>query len=280
MRGLKVFCAFTHQSGMRPDNSLDVYEGKEGEGFVKHYLLDFGEAFGGHGAGKERQWDGYEYFLSLGELSKSFVMPFHTKSWEKIENTPWPAVGPFEGDIFEPSHWKETWRYKPFDMSESSDNYWAAKIIGSLTYNHFKILVDAAEYPSKEESEYVLQTLIKRQKKILDYYYPQVTHIEFVKITDNRLILKDISPISFEKKGTNFKIQVKNENGKTISTNLKPVRKEGKLIIDLKNLLNKDMSYIIVTVKKINTVGNSAPAAQFHLIKQSTNKFKIAGVVH
>ena len=103
LRALKVFGAFTNQTDIRIDNSIDVYEGIGGKGFVKHYLLDFGEAFGGHGASHQRLWDGYTHIFSFSDLTKNlFRFGFGVEKWEHLQETAWPSVGAFESLYFDP----------------------------------------------------------------------------------------------------------------------------------------------------------------------------------
>ena len=73
MRALRVFAAFTNHSDIRPDNTLDAYVGPKDQGHVRHYLLDFGEAFGGHGMEHQRLWDGYTFMFSLKEIGRAHV---------------------------------------------------------------------------------------------------------------------------------------------------------------------------------------------------------------
>ena len=46
LRGLYVFCAWLNHTDAKSLNSLDVLTQENGCKFVKHYLLDFGAAFG------------------------------------------------------------------------------------------------------------------------------------------------------------------------------------------------------------------------------------------
>ena len=100
LRALRVFGAFTNQTDIRIDNSLDVYEGLAGEGFVRHYLLDFGEALGGHGATHQRLWDGFTHIFSFAEMGKNLLqLGLDVEEWEYLEPTPWKSVGALKPGI-------------------------------------------------------------------------------------------------------------------------------------------------------------------------------------
>jgi len=148
LRALRVFGAFINHSDMRVDNAGDFYQGSPGEGYVRHYLLDFGEAFGGHGAEHDYLWDGYEHLFSFGEAGHNFTrLGLEVDDWERIEYTPWKSVGAFEAEHFRPERWKEVYPYEPIHRSLPEDDYWAAKIVGAITPEQIRTLVEAADYP-------------------------------------------------------------------------------------------------------------------------------------
>ena len=45
LRGLRVFAAWLNHTDMKEDNTLDMFVEEGGRHFVKHHLVDFGEAF-------------------------------------------------------------------------------------------------------------------------------------------------------------------------------------------------------------------------------------------
>src|SRR5262249_24483827 len=107
LRALRVFGAFVNHSDMRVDNAGDFYQGASGQGHVEHYLLDFGEAFGGHGAEHEYAWDGFEHYFSYSNAAHNFVtLGLDVQPWENIVPTPWKSVGAFGAATFEPAAWE------------------------------------------------------------------------------------------------------------------------------------------------------------------------------
>ncbi|MBF0430958.1 MAG: hypothetical protein HQK83_06740 [Fibrobacteria bacterium] len=280
LRGLKAFCAFTHQSGMRPDNSLDVYEGEKGKGFVRHYLLDFGEAFGGHGAGKGRQWDGYEYFISPGKLVKNFFFPFRLNTWEKISNTQWSAVGPFESVVFEPEEWKETWRYTPFDKALPEDMYWAAKIVAALTREHIRVLVEYAEYPNKLAQEYVIETIMQRRAKLITHYFQKVTPLEFEAQENGTWSFTDMCLKSGLNSTGDYRVCILNPKGNIVSEQIAYKRDGAQIAITIKDSWFVNSSYAIISITALSDKTNAPRAAQFHFAKHDDNTCQLVGVTH
>ncbi|MFQ5599947.1 MAG: hypothetical protein ACE5G2_05270 [Candidatus Krumholzibacteriia bacterium] len=194
LRALRVFGAFVNHTDMRMDNSLDVYVGERGQGHVVHYLIDFGEAFGGHGAEHDRLWDGYNHLFSFGEVAANLVTAgLRVQSWENLGYTPWKSVGAFESRIFSPGDWRESTPYAPIRRSQPADDYWAAKILGALGREHITTLVRAADYPEVGAGEYIIDVLLERRRKLLDYVLRRVSPLEFVELVDGELHLVDVS---------------------------------------------------------------------------------------
>src|SRR5262249_17699399 len=193
LRALRVFGAFVNHTDMRVDNAGDFYQGEPGRGHVEHYLLDFGEAFGGHGAEHEYAWDGFEHYFSYSNAAHNFMsLGLNVKPWENVVPTPWPSVGSFEAVAFDPATWKEVYPYEPMRRSRPADDYWAAKIVAHLTHDQLKALVDAAGYPEQGAADYVLKTVWERRSKVLEYFMRQVTPVDAVGIEGQTLRLEDM----------------------------------------------------------------------------------------
>ncbi|MGH1365673.1 MAG: hypothetical protein ACRBF0_19075 [Calditrichia bacterium] len=283
LRGLRVFGAFTNQTDIRIDNSLDVYEGLVGEGFVKHYLLDFGEAFGGHGAGHERLWDGYEHIFSFKQMIENLAtLGLKKEPWESLEFTPWTSVGAFEAEVFDPGKWKETYPFKPIQNALADDNYWAAKIVASLTPAHFQMLVDSADYPEEGAADYIVDTLNKRQKKVVEYFYNQVSPLEFYSRDADVLTLEDrgIADIPGVNSGS-YQIRFFDKENNEVLESIEVVNREKfvDITLPLTNVVISD-GYLRLDVRVIRN-GSLAPRpAQIHLRAQADGDYRVVGVVH
>lgn len=180
LRALRVFGAFVNHSDLRIDNTMDVYEGEPGMGFVRHYLLDFGEAFGGHGAEHDFRWDGFRPIFSFSELGRHLVtLGLKRESWESIEPTPWKSIGSFESKVFQPDGWRPVRPFGPIDRSLPADDYWAAKILAALQPEQLAALVQAAHYPEPGAAEYLFEVLLERRAKVLQWAFSRVTPVEF-----------------------------------------------------------------------------------------------------
>ena len=134
-------------------------------------MIDFGEAFAGHGAEHDYLWHCFNHIFSFNQACTNLVtLGFKVHPWENIHYTHWKSVGAFESKTFEPEDWKEVYPYEPIRNSQAADNYWAAKIVGALTRDHLKTLVEAARYPDEAAAEYMTATCMKRRHDVLRYF--------------------------------------------------------------------------------------------------------------
>jgi hypothetical protein len=195
MRALKVFCTWVNQTGIRPDQTIDTYVGEPGTGYVRHYLVDFGEAFGGHALTHRvlYMWDGYETYIDFGSaLTNLVTLGLKVHPWENLELSPYRSVGFFEADIFDPANWREVYPYEPIRESRAEDDYWAAKIVGAVTPDHLRALFAEAGYSEPGAADYLLGVLRERRRKVLEHFLYEVTPLDWHGFDGSVVTLRDV----------------------------------------------------------------------------------------
>jgi hypothetical protein len=179
LRGLRVFAAWLGHTDMKQDNTLDMYVEEGGKKYLRHYLIDFGEALGGHWGEKNRDEDGYEHFWDWQNQPKAFLaLGLWKRPWEGRIKTKWPAVGAFAAADFDPEGWREAYPYFPFFESNEADHYWAAKIAMRFERRHIEAAMAHAKFSDPEATKYVVDTIIARQRKIGATYLEAVTPLD------------------------------------------------------------------------------------------------------
>ncbi len=114
LRAMRVIGAWVNHTDMKEDNTIDVYVEDGGRKYVRHYFIDFGEAFGGHGSEQGRLEDGYEYQFDWSRQFLATVsLGLWVRPWERLEVTEWPSVGAFTWEHFDPEYWREAYPYWP-----------------------------------------------------------------------------------------------------------------------------------------------------------------------
>ncbi len=284
LRGLRMFCAFTNMSDFSADNTLDMYVGEEGKGYIKHHIIDFDDAFGTHAARQNRLWAGYNHQFSFGDVMKNFISAgLIVEDWEKLKNSPWKSVGSFESTYFNPNDWKETHPYGPIGRSQPADEYWAAKIVGALTPEHIEVLVNAADYPEPEAEKFVIKSLVKRREKILQFCLNKVSPIEFLKLENEQLFLKDLGKLLLNRYFTDrsYEIHFYNDHIEEIRDKMIIKTDSAFFHIPVTNfLMEKANDYLRIDVLVSEGKNKGVSPAQFHLKRRKDLTIRLVGIVH
>lgn len=284
LRALRVFGAFTNYTDLRLENTLDVYFGKAGQGYVRHYLLDFGGALGAFSAEKDHLWEGSNYLFSFREVSENlFTMGLRVQAWENLRFTPWKSVGAFESKIFNPAKWRETYPFAPVQQSQPADNYWAAKILGSLSREHIEMLVMAANYPEDEAAAYVLKTLMERRRKTIEYFLTQVSPLEVEKFSDGKLYLIDMAKMLLGEDyfDSRYKIDYFNDSGNRVGKELILTDTGTRFSLEVPaDLIEHAGGYLKIDILTEWKYRSAPTPAQFHFRLGENGEIRLAGVIH
>jgi hypothetical protein len=193
IRGLRVFAAWLGHTDMKEDNTLDVYVEEGGRRFLKHYLLDFGEALGGHAAEKGRKEDGFEHFWDWQAQPKALLaMGLWKRPWEDRRKTRWRSVGAFSALDFDASAWREAYPYFPFFETEATDAFWAAKTAMRFERRHLEAAIAMGKLSHPDAARYLVDTLVARQRKLGLTYLEAVTPLDEVSIRPGALCAVDL----------------------------------------------------------------------------------------
>lgn len=194
VRGLGVFSAWLNHTDIKQDNTLDAYVEEDGRRYLKHYLLDFGEALAGQAAEARRNETGYEYWIdykynTLAALS----FGIWARPWEHLEETRWPSIGIFSAKYFDPQTWRPLSPYWPFDEADAADKFWAAKLVLRFDKPLLRALVETGELESRDAEAYLVDALYKRGRIVGDTYLEAVTPLDNFSIENHQLCAVDLS---------------------------------------------------------------------------------------
>ena len=179
LRGARVFAAWLNHDDSRGVNSLDMLETKDGRGYIKHYMFDFGSILGSgtyhaqvHRAGNEYIFEHAPGWRTLATLG------FYLRPWMLIDypDAP-PAIGRLEGDAFDPQKWKPEYPNPAFENMQLDDAFWAARIVSKFSDAMVRAIVEKARYSDPKATEYMTATLIKRRDKVLRYWLNAVNPV-------------------------------------------------------------------------------------------------------
>ncbi|HET6335415.1 MAG TPA: hypothetical protein VFG30_19450 [Polyangiales bacterium] len=194
LRGLKVLAAWLGHTDMKMDNTLDMYIEENNKHFLRHYLLDFGEALGAHQAEKGRLEDGWENVWDWAEQTKALLtFGLWKRPWEEQTQTPWPSIGAFSSRYFEPDLWKEAYPFSPFAEADKSDQYWGAKQVVRFTRPMIEAIVAEAQLSDPEAAKYLVDALLGRRWKIGRDWLDALTPFDDFKLVGNELCGVDLA---------------------------------------------------------------------------------------
>lgn len=194
LRGLRVLASWVGHTDMKEDNTLDMYVTDGQRRYLKHYLLDFGEALDGHAAEKGRREDGWEHFIDW-EMQAKATLSFGLwkRPWEDVKPTPWPALGSFSQHPFEPLAWREAYPFWPFAEMDASDAYWAAKLVLRFDRALLEAIVAEGKLSNADAERYLIDTLLARRDAIGRVYLDQVSPLDDFELTAKRLCMTDLA---------------------------------------------------------------------------------------
>jgi hypothetical protein len=193
LRALRVFAAWLGHTDVKEDNFLDMYVTEDGRRFLRHYLVDFGEALGGHQAEKGLLEDGWEYVVDWEMNVKSLLaLGLWRRPWEGQALTPWPSVGYFAATHFDPRGWREAYPFWPFDEMDAADAYWGAKLVMRFDRPLLEAIVSRAQLSDPAPAAYIVDTLLARRDAIGRAYLDDVTAVDELELAGGRLCGVDL----------------------------------------------------------------------------------------
>lgn len=185
LRGLRLLAAWTSHDDSRSINTLDMYEGVPGKGYLKHYLIDFGSCFGSGSIKPQIRRAGNEYVIEREPILKAaLTLGIWDRPWRKVKYPDYPGIGRFEADFFQPQLWRPEYPNPAFDRMQLSDAFWAVRIIARFTDKMIGALVETGEFTSPQSSQYLTETLIKRRDKILHHYLGQMPALDNLRLEE------------------------------------------------------------------------------------------------
>ena len=170
-----------------------MYVEDGGRHFLRHFLIDFGEALGGHAAEKGRMTDGYEYgWDTESAIVGAVTFGLWKRPWEDRAPSPWPSVGPISTTAFDPRTWREAYPYWPFFERDAADEYWAATIVMRFDRPLVDALVATGRLSDPRAAAYLAEAIMFRRQKIGATYIEAVTALDDFVVKGGRLCAVDM----------------------------------------------------------------------------------------
>lgn len=299
LRGLYVLAAWLNHEDTRQGNTLDMYVGEPGKGYLRHYLIDFGSTLGSGATVPHSAVDGSEYFFDLGKIARrAITLGLYRESWESVDDRPvHPAVGYFTADGFDPAGWTPTYPNPAFAQRTARDMYWGAKLVASFTDEQIRAVVRAAEYSDPAAEDLMVAALLARRDRILRYGLSLVTPIESPEVaydSAGALLLRfeDLGVrhglVAPEQRSYRARLKhpamriERSEAGRAEAHGRGVVRFEG---LELTRALPTESRARVATVEIValdgaGRAGSASPARVYLLLDPATRRYRVAGLAH
>jgi hypothetical protein len=198
LRGARLIAAWLNHFDSREQNTMDMFvrsspKAKTGPGYVRHYMLDFGDCFGSvwesdyisRRLGHAGIFDGgylIEDFITLGSIERP---------WERAERTA-GVFNYFSARDFDPEAWRGEYPNPAFARMVEQDGAWMARILAAFNDELVAAAVHVGQYEPEPEA-YLTQTLVSRRNAILRRYLGRVSPIARVRADAHGLCGTDLA---------------------------------------------------------------------------------------
>jgi hypothetical protein len=174
LRGSRLLAAWLNHFDARAQNTLAMFiVGKDGKGYVEHYILDWGDTLGSMWA-----WDpisrrlGYTYYLDLGAGMNDFVtFGAVERPWERAHYGPTGSTLAYFSDAdFDAATWKAGYPNPAFEAMSEQDGAWMARIMAKFDDATIDAVVAQARFSSPVMTSELARILKARRDQALGRY--------------------------------------------------------------------------------------------------------------
>jgi hypothetical protein len=193
LRALKVFGAWVNHFDIKMHNSLDMYVGEPGHGWVRHHLIDFASTLGAFGDQPVKRF-GHEYGLDVFPVLGRLVgLGLVEDAWVHAERPEGlDEVGLFEVDHFAAGGWKPDLPHSGVADCTRADGYWAAKVLSAFSDRDLELIVARGRYGDPAAAAWVVRTLAARRDRLVRYWFGEVPPLDWFTPVDGGLAFADL----------------------------------------------------------------------------------------
>lgn len=191
LRGARLVAAWLNHFDSREQNTLDVFipdktPGRNGQGYVRHYIIDLGDCFGSAWSvdALSRQF-GHAYLFDASYVAEDFVtLGAVERPWERARRVG-GVFNYFSARDFDPESWRGEYPNPAFGRMTESDAAWMARILAHFNDELVAAVVRVGAY-DEPHTRYLTETLIARRDAILKRYLTRLSPLSELRVVDGR----------------------------------------------------------------------------------------------
>jgi hypothetical protein len=197
LRGSYAMFSWLDHVDVKEDNSLDMLvkdPADPSRKYVKHYQIDFGSSLGTNGRVAGNMRVGHEYMLDFPSMMGSLAsLGMHERTWEPRTFPAYRGIGLLDVEHYHPGEWKPLYNgYLPFHTADRIDKLWGAKILIKYTREQLRAAVDAGRLSDPRAVEYMVDTLVARQRATARYWFQRTSPLDRFEVRDGALCFDDL----------------------------------------------------------------------------------------
>ena len=179
LRGSYIIGAWLGHYDAREQNSLDMWvETAGGLGYVKHYMLDFGDCLGsGSSWARVTSRRGLAYEIDWPvALVELVTFGFIDRPWRDPKTSPaGPTLGTFTAEAFTADNYRTAYRYGPYTRVTEADGAWGARILARMSPALIRAVIGEAQLSDPAIAAELERTLLGRRAKLLRRYLTRLS---------------------------------------------------------------------------------------------------------
>lgn len=180
LRGQFVLSAWTDHIDARHENTMAAWaQPGEGEaGFVRHYMIDFGDCFG-----VLHPWDdlvrrfGHSGYLDVQHMVEDFLtFGFINRPWnDAAYGAAGVTLGYYDVRRFVPDQWRIGYPNHAYDRLTETDAAWMTRIVSRFRDEHIEAMVERARFSDPLVASELTRILIGRRDRILERWLTRLS---------------------------------------------------------------------------------------------------------
>ncbi len=200
VRGGYVLNAWTNHFDARDQNTLTTWidENKDGKGYVRHNIIDFGDCFGSIWAQDEMsRRHGQTYYLKAGHVLADFAtLGVIERPWDRAKFGPaGSSLGYYNAENFVPDEWHAGYPLTGMLNRREEDDAWMARLIAEMTDAHMNAIIDEAKLQNKVLDREMRKAILGRRDKVLARWLGKLSPLSHpaVEASEGRLCVRDLA---------------------------------------------------------------------------------------
>jgi len=290
LRAEYVLAAWLNHFDSRDGNTLATFVDAPGGGFVKHYLIDWGDTLGSLwpiDAMSRRL--GYSYYFDFAHVGRDFVtFGVVERPWEKVHFGPaGVTLGYFDDDSqFVPDEWHDGFPNAAFSRMTERDAAWMTRIVARFTDEHIDAAVKQGQFTNPIVASEASRILKSRRDKILQRWLTRLSPLSEPRLAQGdattKLCLRDLSllPKATAKDGRQYKgrVSFNSTSARDISVRSNG---QGEACAELPNASEASDAHPLYAVAEIQASypgqARESPV-RIYLYQTGPNRFRIVGL--